>query len=141
MTEIYCPLDSCLRFGCHHLCTLKNKLYSYWSQSKWLLSLGKWWICPSNITEEILRCVSLTGVFPCFFLSCKANARVKLAIKWHGPHSSKLVICVVMLLFVLFYVLFVRKCVLYHCHRMLTQLQLTNITYHITYNTCQCRGC
>jgi len=26
--------------------------------------------------------------FPCFFLSCKANARVKPAKKGHGPHSS-----------------------------------------------------
>jgi hypothetical protein len=27
-------------------------------------------------------------VFPCFFLSCKANARVKPAKVAHGPHSS-----------------------------------------------------
>jgi hypothetical protein len=48
-----------------------------------------------------------------YFLSCKANARVKLAKTWHGPHSSTLVVsCVVWLLFVLFYVLFVCKCVL-----------------------------
>jgi hypothetical protein len=46
---------------------------------------------------------TLTGVFPCFFLSCKANGRVKLAKMGHGPHSSRLVvICVVLLLFVLF---------------------------------------
>jgi len=38
---------------------------------------------------------------------------VKLAKTGHGPHSSTLVvICVVRLLFVLFYVLFVCKCVL-----------------------------
>ena len=56
---------------------------------------------------------TLTEVFPCFFLSCKANAGVKLAKMGQGPHSSKLVvICVVLLLFVLFYVLFVCKCVL-----------------------------
>jgi hypothetical protein len=30
---------------------------------------------------------TLTEVFPCFFLSCKANARVYLAKTWHGPHS------------------------------------------------------
>ena len=73
----------------------------------------------------------LTEVFPCFFLSCKANAMVKLAKTGHGPHSSKLVvICVVLLLFMLFYVLFVCKCVLYYCHRVTTQLQLTNISYH-----------
>ena len=38
--------------------------------------------------------------FPCFFLSCKENARVKFAKTGHGPHSSQLVICVVLLLFV-----------------------------------------
>jgi hypothetical protein len=30
----------------------------------------------------------------------------------------------------LFYVLFVCKCVLYYCHRVAIQLQLTNISYH-----------
>ena len=29
-----------------------------------------------------------TEVFPCFFLSCKANARVIPAKTGHGPHSS-----------------------------------------------------
>jgi len=42
---------------------------------------------------------TLTEVFQCFFLSCKANARVKPAKMGHGPHSSKI--------FVMFYVLFV----------------------------------
>jgi hypothetical protein len=31
---------------------------------------------------------ALTEVFPCFFLSCKANARVMPAKTGHGPHSS-----------------------------------------------------
>jgi hypothetical protein len=57
--------------------------------------------------------LTLTEVSPCFFLSCKANARVKLAKTGHGPHSSTLVvICIVWFLFVLFCVLFVCKCVL-----------------------------
>jgi hypothetical protein len=57
--------------------------------------------------------LTLTEAFPCFFLSCEANAKVKLANTGHGPHSSTLVcICVVQLLFVLFCVLFVCKCVL-----------------------------
>jgi hypothetical protein len=57
--------------------------------------------------------LNLTEVFPCFFLSCKANARVKLSKTGHGPHSSTLgCICDVWLLFVLFCVLFVFKCVL-----------------------------
>ena len=62
-----------------------------------------------SLTEVFL---TLIEVFPCFFLSCKANARVKLSKMGHGPHSSTLVcICVVRLLFV-FSVLFVCKCVL-----------------------------
>ena len=76
---------------------------------------------------------TLAEVFPCLFLSCKIKARVKLAKTGHGQHPSNLiVICIVLLLFVLFYVLFVCKCVLYYCHRLKTQLQLTNIS---------CLGC
>jgi len=70
-----------------------------------------------TLTEVLLNLtgvfLTLTEVFPCFFPSCKANVRVKLAKTGHGPHSSTLVvICAVRLLFVLFYVLFVCKCVL-----------------------------
>jgi hypothetical protein len=32
-------------------------------------------------------------------------------------------------------VLFVCKCVLYYCHRVSTQLKLTNISYHIVTTT------
>jgi hypothetical protein len=39
--------------------------------------------------------------------------------------------------FLLFYVLFLCKCVLYNCHRLATQLQLTNISYIIPHvNMC-----
>jgi len=70
--------------------------------------------------------LTLTEVFLCFSLSCKANDRVKLTKTGHGPHSSKLVvICAVLLLFVLFHELFVCKCVVYYCHWVTTQLQLT----------------
>ena len=36
----------------------------------------------------IVCLTTMTEVFPCFFLSCKANARVKPAKTGHGPHSS-----------------------------------------------------
>jgi magnesium-transporting ATPase (P-type) len=39
---------------------------------------------------------TLTEFFYAFSLSCKANARVKLAKPGHGPHSSHLVKCVVL---------------------------------------------
>jgi len=54
-----------------------------------------------NLTEVFL---TLTEGFSCFFLSCKANARVKLAKTGHGPHSSTLVcICVFRLLLFVFF--------------------------------------
>jgi len=31
----------------------------------------------------------------------------------------------------MFFVLFVCKCLLYHCHRVFTQLQLTNISNYV----------
>jgi len=57
---------------------------------------------------------TLTEVFPCLFLSCKANARVNPAKMGHVPQSSQhfcVVLCIVC--FVSFCVLFVCKCVLY----------------------------
>jgi hypothetical protein len=69
-----------------------------------------WYYVYCTVTEAFLN---LTEVFPCFFLSCKANARVKLAKTGRGPHSIiSVCICVVRLLFVLFYLVFVCKCVL-----------------------------
>jgi len=82
-------------------------IYIYCTLTEVFLNLTEVFL---NLTEVFL---TLTEVFLCFFLSCKANARVKLAKTGHGPHSPTLVvICVVWLLFVLFYVLFVCKCVL-----------------------------
>jgi len=46
-----------------------------------------------------LHAATLTEVFPCFFLSCKANARVNLVKTGHGPHSPKLLCCSVLCLF------------------------------------------
>jgi hypothetical protein len=51
------------------------------------------------VVYVFLDAATPTEVFPCFFLGCKGNARVKLAKTGHGPHPYKIV--------VLFYVLFV----------------------------------
>jgi hypothetical protein len=70
---------------------------------------------------------TLTEDFPCFFLSCKANARVYLAKD--GARSALFLISE--LFCSRWYVFFVCKCVVYYCHWVSTQLQL--IIYHIIY--------
>jgi hypothetical protein len=73
----------------------------------------------------------LTEIFPCFFLSCKANARVYLKDAARPAlFAIRLLIVLFLLLIVLFYILFVCKCVQCCCHLVTTQLQLTNISYH-----------
>ena len=70
--------------------------------------------------------------FPCFFLSCKTNARVKHPKTGHGPHSSKMFVLIyVLFVFVSFCVLFVCKCVLYYCHRVAGYPIAVNKIYHI----------
>ena len=86
-------------------------------------------LCKLIVVYVFLDAATLTEVLPWFFLSCKANARVILAKTGHGPHTSKIV--------VLLYVLSVLYCSMYclcvnvYCDRVTTQLQLTNISYHI----------
>ena len=70
-------------------------------------------ICILIVVYVFLDAATLTEGFPCFFLGCKANAWVILAKTGHGPHSSKIVVFVVYIVcFLLFYILFVCKCVL-----------------------------
>ena len=69
-------------------------------------------LCLLIVVYVFLDAATLTEVFPCFFLGCKANARVILAKTGHGPHSSNCCVVLCIVYFVLFYVLFVCKCVL-----------------------------
>ena len=71
---------------------------------------------------------TLTEAFPCFFLSCRANSRVKPAKDETRPALFQICVLFVVWFFLSFCVLFLCKCVLYYCHRVATQLQLTNIS-------------
>ena len=113
------------------LCIL-NVVYVFllWSMYSYCSSMYSYCcLCILIVVYVFLDAATLTEVFPCFFLGCKANVRVILAKTGHGPHPSKIV--------VLFYVFFVLYCSMYclcvnvYCHRVTTQLQLTNISYHI----------
>jgi len=111
--------------------------------------------------QHIRRFVDSMTAFPdwgfsVLFLSCKANSRVKLAKSGHGPHLFRIIVFCVVPVIVLCYCLYAVLlllcctvivllcyylccpmywlCVLYHYHRVFTQLQLTNISYHIQLN-------
>jgi hypothetical protein len=45
-----------------------------------------------NVYTSIFLSATLIEFFPCSFLSCKANARVKFAKTGHDMHSSKIVV-------------------------------------------------
>jgi len=62
-------------------------------------------------------------VYPCFFPQLLGKCQGKT--RKDGARPARF------LIFMLFSVLFVCKCVLDYCHRVATQLQLTNLSYHI----------
>jgi len=90
---------------------------------------------PLVYRRNVVVAVLLVVVGPCIFIHLnvwRCTDLQPLNCIFHLRHLKLVVICVVLSLFVLFYVLFVCKCVLYYCHRVTTQLQLTNMSYHIS---------
>jgi len=75
--------------------------------------------CPKNV-ELILELNKLLPVASSWFFYITLNT-----LMMHGQTQIK------------FCVLFVCKCVLYYCHLVATQLQLTNISYHTNTKTLQ----
>jgi hypothetical protein len=114
------------------LCTGQKFWFKYQRHLRVKIWLLQCWMCAISWmhTANWHSPTTLTEVFPCFFLSCKANVRVYHAK--NGARSALFQIselCCSMYCLFRFCVLFVCKCVLYHCHRVLTQLQV-NISYH-----------
>ena len=66
-------------------------MYFYWKRLCIVIVIYVYLLLVYVIVVYVfLDAATLTEVFLCFFLSCKANARVNLAKTGHGPHSHKL---------------------------------------------------
>ena len=75
---------------------LEEAMYSYCYLCILIVSVCYSCLC---VVYVFLDAATLTEVFPRFFLSCKANARVNLAKTGHGPHSPKFFCCSMYCLF------------------------------------------
>jgi len=75
-------------------------MYFYWKRLCILIVIYVYLLLVYvRVVYVLLDAATLTEVFPCFFLSCKTNARVNLAKTGHGPHSPKLLYCSMYCLF------------------------------------------
>jgi hypothetical protein len=69
-------------------------MYFYWKRLCILIVIYVYLLLDYvTVVYVFLDVATRTEVFPCFFLSFKANARVNLAKTGHGPHSPKLLCC------------------------------------------------
>jgi hypothetical protein len=115
-----------------HVTLLVETLVAATTHLTWrliVLRANVYWTTATGISGQFST--TLTEVFPCFFLSCKANARVN-SQRQGTARTSQFTSQFFFFLFVMcapfsvFCVLFVCKCVLYYCHQVSNQLQLNN---------------
>ena len=126
----YCVSNLCT--GAEVRLTIEMVRSVIWSL--WECRITQW----TNITRALWQnsqkrnMATLTKVFPCLFLSCKANARVKSAKTGHGPHSSWFLCCC---MYCLFCVVLCIVCV-YMCTVLLPPGCQPNCSkiYHIVYH-------
>ena len=129
----------------------RGKVISFWPIRKLLSSLRQtldsmfislkptvtdifFWFLPYSFRSIWYHCT-----YHCMF--CMLLFNVVSYVFWLLCYVFLLLcLCILIVMYVLFCafcfivsfcVLFVRKCVLYYCHRVSTQLQLTTISYHI----------
>jgi hypothetical protein len=77
--------------------------------------------------EFYVKSLLLSSMFAEMMRESHLPGTVQVSVAISVQSIRKHLYCIVC--FVSFYVLFVCKCVLYFCHRVTTQLQLTNISY------------
>jgi len=89
------------------------------------------WLCIFIVPVGTLRLPSRRFLRAFSSVVRQINASVIPANMGHVPHSSKIFVLFCLLFVLCRSVYCVCKCVLPYCHRLATQLQLTNISYHI----------
>jgi hypothetical protein len=88
------------------------------------------WHSSATLTEVFRTFSSVVRQMPGYTSQRRGMARTL-------PNRWIVLFCVLFVSIVLFYLLFVCKCVLYYCHRVSTQLQL-NVSYHMSYTVSYC---
>jgi hypothetical protein len=86
-SDVLLVLFYCFIYGCTFCILLFNSV-SYVFLSLCLCILIDMYALLCILFANWHSLATLTEVFPCFFLSCKANSKVYLAKMSHGPHSS-----------------------------------------------------